>query len=109
LNDQYEVEWAQIADDDLTEIIEYIAADNVTAAKKILNAIETRAQSLVRFPKRGRIVPELKEFGITWYRELIFRHWRIVYRIEVSTVLIVGVFDSRRNLQDILINRLLRF
>lgn len=104
----YGVIWAQSAEDDLIEIVEYIAADNISAAKKILRAIQDKAQSLTRFPRRGRLVPELQEIGIPLYRELIFKFWRIVYRIADHTVFVVGVFDSRRNLEQILIERLLR-
>ncbi len=108
MNGLNEVTWTQIAEEDLAEIIEYIAADNLSAARKLLQALKEKSQSLVRSPLRGRVVPELREFGISWYRELIYKHWRTVYRIEGNTIYVVGVFDSRRNLRDILLERLLR-
>jgi plasmid stabilization system protein ParE len=108
VNDLYEVTWTEIAEEDVAEIIDYIAADNLSAARKLLQALKEKAQSLVRSPQRGRVVPELREFGISWYRELIYKHWRTVYRIEGGRIYVVGVFDSRRNLRDILLDRLLR-
>lgn len=108
MNGLYEVTWTQIAEEDLAEIIEYIAADNPSAARKLLQVFKEKSQSLLRSPLRGRVVPELRELGISWYRELIYKHWRTVYRIEGGTIYVIGVFDSRRNLRDILLDRLLR-
>ena len=43
----------------------------------------------------------------TW-REPIVRPYRLVYRIEGDTVTELAVFDGRRDLEDILLERLLR-
>ena len=58
-------------------------------------------------PERCRIVPELKQEGITLYRELIVKPWRIIFKISGSMVFIVSMIDSRRNIEDILFNRLI--
>jgi toxin ParE1/3/4 len=63
---------------------------------------------MARMPQRGRIVPELKILGVDIYRESIIGPWRIVYRILDLDVLVVAVIDGRRNLEDILLNRLIR-
>jgi hypothetical protein len=59
-------------------------------------------------PNQGRIVPELKEQGIQTYRELIVAPWRIVYRVSDTTVFVLSVIDSRRNVEDILLDRLIK-
>jgi len=41
-------------------------------------------------------------------RELIAAPWRIVYRISDVTVFVLLVIDSRQNVEDILLNRLIK-
>ena len=103
----YSVFWTHIAKIDLSEIIEYIAQVNINAATKTLLKIEDLGNSLNSCPKKGRIVPELKKYNIIKYRELIFNPWRIIYKIEKNNVYVMAVIDGRRNLEDILLNRLL--
>jgi len=105
---KYKVFWARTAEDDLISIIKYIHSDNPRAAKDNLKKIKTKASSLNGFPQRGRIVPELKEQGVLQYRELIIAPWRIIYRISDSSVYVLSVIDSRQNVEDILLHRLVR-
>ena len=100
--------WTHTAQQDLTEIIEYIAQDSVDDALAILHRLETKAALLITLPNRGRVVPELLHTGISQYRELISAPWRIVYRVGNRQVLIMAVLDSRRDLQAVLLNRLAR-
>ena len=104
----YQVLWTHTAQQDLTEIIEYIAQDSVDNALAILHKLETKAALLVTLPNRGRVVPELLHTGISQYRELISTPWRIVCRVENRQVLIMALLDSRRDLQVVLLNRLAR-
>jgi toxin ParE1/3/4 len=104
----YKVDLASVARRDLEGIIEFIADDDLVAAARILNAIESRVLSLERMPQRGRVVPELAAFGIHSYRELVESPWRIIYRISESEVFVLAILDSRRNVEDILLDRLLR-
>lgn len=102
------VEWATVAARDLTEIVEYIAREDPGAALGILDALEAKASSLETFATRGRIVPELLGIQLREYRELLVTPYRIIYRVEKARVVVVAVFDGRRNLEDILLDRLLR-
>ena len=104
----YQVLWSHTAQQDLTEIIEYIAQDSIGDALAILQKLETKAALLITLPNRGRVVPELLHTGISQYRELISAPWRIVYRVGNKQVLIMAVLDSRRDLQTILLGRLAR-
>ena len=60
-------------------------------------------------PEKGRIVPELEFFHIRTYREIIESPWRIIYRIEEQKAHILAVIDGRRNVEDILLQRFLKF
>jgi plasmid stabilization system protein ParE len=106
MNKKYDVVWSNIAENDLKNIIEYIAGDSPSNALKIFKRIKQNASSLYTFPERGRIVPELQDQGILQYQELFISPWRILYRISEKSVLILSVLDSRRNIEDILLKRL---
>jgi plasmid stabilization system protein ParE len=54
------------------------------------------------------VVPELARFQMRTWRELVIRPYRLVYRIEGDTVTVLAVFDARRDLEDLLLERLLR-
>ncbi len=103
----FAVIWSATAAKDLVEIIEYISGDNPAIAYEKFLEIKKRAQNLYAFPERGRIVPELQEQGIYQYRELVIAPWRIIYRISRYSVYILSVLDSRKNVEDILLKRLI--
>lgn len=103
----YAIEWAETAEKDLCHIIKYIASDNPSRAETILRKIKDQTSRLYHTPTRGRIVPELQAQGILQYRELVIPPWRVMYRISGRTVLVLAVLDSRRNIEDILLGRLL--
>ncbi len=105
MNKEYEVIWANTAESDLVKILEYIARDSPATALKILRKIKTQVSELYHFPERCRIVPELYEHGITQYREMIIKPWRVMYRINGSAVYVLSVLDSRQNVEDILLKR----
>ncbi len=105
---RYTVYWSKIAQDDLIEIIEYIALDSYDNAEAIFKKIKEQTVKLESFPERGRAVPELEFHNINNYRELIITPWRIIYRIEDHKVYILSMIDSRRNFEDIILKRLIR-
>lgn len=102
----YQVSWSHRAEIDLEEIMEYIAIHDVDMAMQLLDKIQFKAESLHKYPNRGRILPELKDQGITHYRELIITPWRLIYRVSKSEVMVITLIDSRQNVEDILLNRL---
>lgn len=107
MNSSYQVFWTKIAENDLKEIIRYISIRNPNNIQKILAKIKSKAANLYTFPERGRIVSELCEQGITQYRELIISPWRLIYRITEKEVFILSLLDSRQNVEDILLKRLI--
>lgn len=102
---EYEVIWTDTAENDLLKILEYIAQDSPNNMLKILKKIKKQVSELYYSPERCRIVPELYEHGITQYREIIIKPWRIMYRINRLTVYVLSVLDSRQNIEDILLKR----
>ena len=108
MNKKYKVEWATVAESDLKKIIDYIANGSPGNALQVLKKIRQKTSNLYTFPERGRIVPELHGQGIHIYRELIVVPWRIVYRISDGIVFVLSVIDSRQNVEDILLDRLIK-
>jgi len=89
-------------------MIEYIAVDSPGNAQQTLRKIRQKASDLYTTPERGRIIPELKDQAIHTYRELVVVTWRIIYRISDTTVFVLSVIDSRRNVEDILLDRFVK-
>ncbi len=108
MDEEYLVIWTESAVSDLESIIEYIAENNPLAAKTLLARIQKQVDTLSYSPQRGRHIPELREQGILLYRELIISPWRIMYRIQGKTVYVMAIIDSRRNVEDILLEKLIK-
>jgi plasmid stabilization system protein ParE len=64
---------------DLGRIVGYIALDVAAAATRMGNQLLDAALSLTTFPRRGRIVPEFRRPEL---REIVFRSYRIIYRVN---------------------------
>lgn len=99
--------WSNTSEKDLIDIAEHISADSPTTASKIFKNIREKASNLYSFPERGRVVPELRDQGISQYRELIIPPWKIIYRISEKSVYVLSVLDARLNIEDILLRRLI--
>ena len=91
------VRWTPPAVEDLKSISRYIAKDNPAAARRFADKLKRRAESAGRFPKRGRIVPELARDDL---RELIEGNYRIVYRVTQDSVEILTLFEGHKQLED---------
>lgn len=92
--------WAEPALQDLDAIAEYIALEDVRAARKLVRAVFDRVERLERFPNSGRRPPELKRMP---YREVIVPPCRIFYRVKHDTVTILYVMRSERMVRDFLL------
>jgi len=107
MNGTYDIVITDNAEQDLNEIILYIAQREITIAQGIYEKLQSKVFSLRTFPEKGRIVPELFDHNIFQYHEVIENPWRIIYKIEDKKVFIMTVLDGRRNVEDILLKKLL--
>ena len=106
---EYKVIVDDEAEDDLLEIYTYVALnDSFDHADKLYSSIRRTCYKLKTLPLRGNIPAELFEIGVTDYRELHFKPYRIIYSIESNWVYIHSILDGRRDIQTILQERLLR-
>lgn len=105
---RFQVAWAEAARRDLEELVTRIALDSPPAAARVLDRLEQRAAALETAPRQGHVVPELARFGIPTFRELAARPHRLFYRVTGRTVVVLAVLDGRRDLEDVLLDRLIR-
>ncbi len=104
---KHTAEWTPDTLQDFDNIIGYIYNENPENAKEIYLSMKEQAQSLENFSFRGRVVPELKLLGYSNYRELIYKRWRIIYRSDKDIVYLLLILDSRQDMQEQLIQRVL--
>ncbi|TDI38036.1 MAG: type II toxin-antitoxin system RelE/ParE family toxin [Acidobacteria bacterium] len=90
-----------IAEDDLDEIVAYVALDNLTAALKLADRFESNFASLARFPELGRLRrdEDVREAG---YRYLIIGNYLIFYTAEKRTVLVHRILHGARDYRELL-------
>ncbi len=94
---------------DLEDICDYVArADGRSRAQHVLTRIEEAVAALSEFPDRGSFPRELLDFGIRQYREVLFKPYRVVYRVVDDRVHVLLIADGRRNMRTLLLRRLLR-
>ena len=93
---------------DLEAIGDYIAATHSPQqADYVLGKIEDAYLGLHELPERGVYPKELLDLGIRDYREVFFKPYRIIYRLQGERVDMYLIADGRRDMQSLLQRRLL--
>lgn len=80
----------------LQEIEEYISRDNSVAAIEFVDKLISVAETIVDYPEKGRVVPEL---SIEKIREVLHKNYRIVYLIKKNSIDILTVFEGHQLLK----------
>lgn len=94
----YKVIFAPQAGRDLEALVGYIARNaGAEVAERFGLQLVDKALSLATFPERGRVVPEL---GVP-FREIIFRSYRIVYRLSQDLVEVIRFWHASRGVPQI--------
>lgn len=105
----FEVLLSEQAERDVEDICRYIAEhDDVGKADRVLAALEKSCRALADFPERGNAPKELQPLGITEFREVHYKPYRVIYRIFGTRVIVYCVLDGRRDMQSVLQRRLTR-
>jgi toxin ParE1/3/4 len=104
----YEVSLTQDAGRDLEEICLYIAEhDSRASADHVLDRLVKATEALRTSPDRGSFVNELRSLGISEYRQIFFKPYRLIYRLHAKRVIVYVVADGRRDMESLLARRLL--
>lgn len=64
--------------EDILAIKEHLAGHSVSAATRFVESVFSKVGQLESFPQLGRMVPEFQQPSI---RELLYRQYRIIYRL----------------------------
>lgn len=97
------------AERDLEDIVDFIADhDSAENARHILQSLDDVIRRLANLPSRGNISKELRDLGLTQFREAHYKPYRIVYRIREDAVVVHCILDGRRDMQSLLRHRLLK-
>jgi len=91
------INWTDNAIQDLKEIKAYISKDSDFYATRFIEKLIDGISPLSQFPEMGRSVPEAQDDLI---RELIYRPYRIIYKINEKHIDIITVVNSHRDLTN---------
>ena len=105
----FQVLIAEDAERDIGDIHAYVAeTDSAVKADRLVDKLEGLCAKLAELPERGNVPPELRAIGITEYREVHYKPYRVIYRVLERRVVVYCVLDGRRDMQSLLMRRLIR-
>lgn len=105
---RYEVLLTEDAEQDLEDLYSYIARfDSPKNADYVLERLLELAGGLAASSERGSQPKELRALGIQEYRQVFFKPYRAIYRVQDKKVIIYLIADGRRDMQSLLSRRLL--
>jgi len=93
---KFEVRLLRVAEDDFTDIVEYVMSEHPKAAASLANRIEKNLQLLSKNPYLGK-TPEEEELIKLGYRYLIVENYLIFYTIEEKTILVHRILHGARD------------
>lgn len=106
---KYQVLMISEAENDLDGIWRYVSrTDSISKADKLLKNLEEKCFSLAQFPNRGHVPLELEKIAVYDYQKIHYKPYRIIYQVVNKNVYVHCVLDGRRDLQTILLQRLLK-
>jgi toxin ParE1/3/4 len=88
------VVWTRNARSGLDGILNYVAEGSPLAARRLLLAVLVAAESLGELTERGRVVPEIGDPAV---REIFAYSYRLLYRVGLQQVDILGVLHGARD------------
>lgn len=86
--------WSNTAIKDLDNIVDYIYQDSPTYALAFYSEVKSKARTLIDFPQRGRVVPELQDPTI---REIFIHRYRLIYKIEEEKINVATIVHGARD------------
>ncbi|HBC32151.1 MAG TPA: type II toxin-antitoxin system RelE/ParE family toxin [Clostridiales bacterium] len=94
--------WTKSAVLNLESIKSYIAQDSQYYAVELIEKVFGAVEKLSVFPRLGREVPEIKKENI---REIIYRNYRILYRIDTEVLYIIAIIHAARDFNQVKLNQ----
>lgn len=86
--------WAPLAREQVADAFAFISAERPSAAVRWFERVVESAGSLSVFPDIGRMMPEA---GRSEVRQVLVDPYRLIYRRDPDTVVIIGVFHFHQD------------
>ena len=98
---KHTVRLLSIAEQDLVDIVSYLAAEDSRAAAEMLDHIEARLAALQSHPFVGRVPhnPKLTALG---YRVLVIDNYLVFYKVKGDVVMVHRLLHGARDLLRVL-------
>ena len=98
---RYTVRLLSIAEQDLQEILDFIATDSLQAALTLADRIETDLYRLGQHPYLGKVPNDEGLVGMG-YRVLVIENYLVFYKVKGRTVLVHRILHGARDLPGLL-------
>ena len=95
--------WTEPSLNNLDDIAEYIALNNVAAAKRVVQNVFEKVDRLEQHPRSGKVPQELSNLGL---REVIVNPCRIFYKHLDDKVFILHVMRQEQQLKKYILENL---
>lgn len=104
----YSVLISEGAEQNLESLIDYITWHHgATDATHVLDRLMEVVEGLRQHPLRGSHPPELLALGLKRFRQVFFKPYRVIYEVMEHDVTVHGIVDGRRDLETMLLRRLI--
>ena len=98
---KYIIRLLSIAEQDLEDLLSYVAAENARAATESLDQIEARLVALQLRPFTGR-VPQSSKLTALGYRVLVIDNYLVFYKVKSNVVLVYCILHGARDILHLL-------
>jgi toxin ParE1/3/4 len=97
------------AEQDLKELRSYVVKNFSQATwLKTYSKLKESIRNLATFPLLGAVPPELESLNLNQYRQIVSGMNRVIYEPRADAVYIYMIVDTRRDLETLLMQRLMR-
>lgn len=93
---KYKVKITLHAQVDTENIWYYISEENPLNAIEFIKKLEEIISGLSHMPERNPVIPEGRLLQTSEYRHVIYKNYRMIYRIEESSVFVLRVFHGSK-------------
>lgn len=95
---EYQITWSPEAVEDLESIAKYIERDSPYYAQSVVSRVLELSRKIQEFPFIGRVVPEIGDEDI---RERFIYSYRLVYKIQPQSILVLAVIHGKRLIEHV--------
>lgn len=95
--------WTDLAERDLGGIYEYLFARSPSGTRAVVSGVLAGTERLRQNPEAGSRAFDVDPAGDV--RVLVWRQYRIFYRTHVDEVRILRIWDARRDLTGLVLER----